>query len=683
MLNRYSLYILSLVLIIILGHKQISAQADITLEQAEAVLVAAYDAAVVQGTAMNIAVVDRAGQLKAFGRMDGSFRGSIDIAIRKARTSAIFPLTTADIGALSQPGQPLYNIELSNDGLVSFGGGIPILDANGNQIGAIGVSGSTVEDDIVVAEAGAMAALVPLSTGPTFDTSTRLGQSWAAIEAAKTEAENISVPMDIAVTDADANLNAFIRMDDAFRGSIDIAIKKARTSTLFSPLTTETIGTLSQPGQALYQIEVSNGGLISFGGGLPLVDAAGTPSGAIGVSTGSVEQDAQVAMAGATAFEALTVADVSPNLNLEQALTAVAAAQAKATEQGTLMNIAVVDAGGNLKAFTRADGSFLGSTDIAISKAKTSALFSPFATGDLGTMSQPGQPLYYIELSNDGLITFDGGLPLTDADGNVIGAIGVSGSTVEDDREAAQAAVDALATNQILIPDTLSNGEGLSWKATYAAMAKADSINVPMDIATVDTGANLKTFVRMDGAFLGSIDIAIKKASTSALFAPLSTGELGMLSQPGQPLYRIELSNDRLITFPGGQFMTTNCGDEDFGAIGVSTGTVEEDAQVAAAGAEAIFCSDPMVSIVQTTNPSMKIQVASNPFGNYVTLQTKGKTANAAYDIMVYDMQGKQFYNGLLNGNLQINTADWASGMYILEVLYKGKLVGKEKLMRQ
>lgn len=682
MLNKCSPFVLLLVFLIVLVHKDSSAQADITLEQAEAALAAAYNTAVDQGTSMNIAVVDRAGQLKAFGRMDGSFRGSIDIAIRKARTSALFPLATGDIGALSQPGQPLYNIELSNDGLISFAGGLPIFDTDGSQIGAIGVSGSTVEDDLAVAEAGAATVLVPLADGPAFDTSTRLGQSWAAIEAAKAEAESINVPMDIAVTDADANLNAFVRMDNAFRGSIDIAIKKARTSTLFSPLTTETIGTLSQPGQALYQIEVSNGGLISFGGGLPLMDAADTPSGAIGVSTGSVEQDAQVAMAGATAFAAFSVADASPNLNLEQALTAVAAAQTKAAEQGTLMNIAVVDAAGNLKAFTRADGSFLGSIDIAISKAKTSALFSPLATDDIGALSQPGQPLYYIELSNDGLISFDGGIPLTDADGNVVGAVGVSGASVEEDREAAQAAVDAVIANLSLMPDTLSNGEGVAWKATYAAMAEAESIDVPMDIAVLDTGADLKTFVRMDGAFLGSIDIAIKKARTSALFAPFSTGELGVLSQPGEPLYRIELSNDRLITFPGGNPLTTNCGEEDFGAIGVSTGTVEEDDQVATAGAEAIFCSDPMVSIIQTTEAETQIQVISNPFGKHVILQTT-KANDPAYDILIYDMQGKQFYNGLLNGNLQINTSDWASGMYVLEVMYKGKLVGTEKLMRQ
>ena len=107
-----------------------------------------------------------------------------------------------------------------------------------------------------------------------------------------------------------------------------------------------------------------------------------------------------------------------------------------------------------------------------------------------------------------------------------------------------------------------------------------------MDIAVVDSGANLKAFVRMDGAFLGSIDIAIKKATTSALF-PFPTGTLGELSQPGQPLYRIELSNDGLITFPGGIPLATSDGTS-FGGIGVSTGTVEEDHEVATAGVEAL-----------------------------------------------------------------------------------------------
>lgn len=72
-----------------------------------------------------------------------------------------------------------------------------------------------------------------------------------------------------------------------------------------------------------------------------------------------------------------------------------------------------------------------------------------------------------------------------------------------------------------------------------------------MDIAVVDAGVNLKSFVRMDEAWIGSIDIAIKKARTACFFDML-TGEIGNLSQPGGPLYNIDHSNDGLITFPGG-----------------------------------------------------------------------------------------------------------------------------------
>src|SRR5687768_18482944 len=84
-----------------------------------------------------------------------------------------------------------------------------------------------------------------------------------------------------------------------------------------------------------------------------------------------------------------------------------------------------------------------------------------------------------------------------------------------------------------------------------AAIEKARAINVKMDIAVVEAGGNLKAFARMDGAWLGSIDISIKKAKTARYF-DMPTGEIGKLSQPGGPLFGIEHSNDGLITFPGG-----------------------------------------------------------------------------------------------------------------------------------
>lgn len=130
---------------------------DITLEQAEKIIAAAKTKAKEMDTLMNIAVVDRGAHLVAFARMDGAWLGSLDIAIKKAKTVKLFNINTGDIGALSQPGASLYNIELSNGGLITFPGGVPVKNAAGEIIGAIGVSGSSVENDHAVAEAGSLA----------------------------------------------------------------------------------------------------------------------------------------------------------------------------------------------------------------------------------------------------------------------------------------------------------------------------------------------------------------------------------------------------------------------------------------------------------------------------------------------------------------------------------------------
>jgi uncharacterized protein GlcG (DUF336 family) len=137
--------------------------------------------------------------------------------------------------------------------------------------------------------------------------------------------------------------------------------------------------------------------------------------------------------------QALSTQDLSAN----QAHAVLMAAAAKATEINTKMDIAIVDAGGNLKAFLRMDGAWLGSIDIAIKKAKTARFFD-MNTGAIGELSQPGGPLYNIEHSNGGLITFPGGVPLKAADGTVIGAVGVSGSTVDNDHTVASAAAEVI-----------------------------------------------------------------------------------------------------------------------------------------------------------------------------------------------------------------------------------------------
>jgi uncharacterized protein GlcG (DUF336 family) len=118
-----------------------------------------------------------------------------------------------------------------------------------------------------------------------------------------------------------------------------------------------------------------------------------------------------------------------------------------------------------------------------------------------------------------------------------------------------------------------------------SARRAAESIGVAMNIAVVDQGNNLVAFDRMDGAWLGSIDIAMGKAYTARAFN-MSTKDLAPLCQPGESLFGIHASNNgRLIVFPGGLPLTRD--GEVVGAIGVSGGAVEQDQAVALAGAEA------------------------------------------------------------------------------------------------
>lgn len=147
-----------------------------------------------------------------------------------------------------------------------------------------------------------------------------------------------------------------------------------------------------------------------------------------------------------------------PNgIGLDAAERVIAAARRRATELGTLMNIAVVDSGANLVAFARMDGAWIGSLDISIRKAKTARFFD-MDTGAIGQLSQPGGSLFGIEHSNGGLISFPGGIPLIGQDGTVIGAIGVSGSSVENDHLVAAAGRDALFATGAAAPKAASAG---------------------------------------------------------------------------------------------------------------------------------------------------------------------------------------------------------------------------------
>ena len=130
-------------------------------------------------------------------------------------------------------------------------------------------------------------------------------------------------------------------------------------------------------------------------------------------------------------------------ITLEEARRIIAAAEREAESQGQPFNVAVVDAGGNLVAFARMDGAWLGSVDIAMKKAWTSRAFD-IETKALGKLAQPGEDFYGIQQSNDGrVMIFAGGVPLKRG-GAVVGAIGVSGGTGKQDQAVAEAGAKAL-----------------------------------------------------------------------------------------------------------------------------------------------------------------------------------------------------------------------------------------------
>lgn len=130
-------------------------------------------------------------------------------------------------------------------------------------------------------------------------------------------------------------------------------------------------------------------------------------------------------------------------LGLSDAKRMLEAGEAMAASIGIAYNIAVVDAGGALVAFTRQDGALIGSIDLAIGKAITARLFDK-RTSDLAEMAQPGAPLFGIEQSNGGkVVIFGGGLPVLIGN-TIVGAVGASAGTVEQDTAVAEAAAAAI-----------------------------------------------------------------------------------------------------------------------------------------------------------------------------------------------------------------------------------------------
>ncbi|KAJ4319891.1 hypothetical protein N0V94_003663 [Neodidymelliopsis sp. IMI 364377] len=135
-----------------------------------------------------------------------------------------------------------------------------------------------------------------IGTTPSQRSVVSADQAFQIVQAAVANATAIGIPQNVAVVDPSGILVAFFRMDNAYIGSIDISQKKARTAVLFNGLTSADLYASSQPGAALYGIEETNGGLVVFGGGLPIY-YQGKLIGGVGVSGGTVSQDVEVATA--------------------------------------------------------------------------------------------------------------------------------------------------------------------------------------------------------------------------------------------------------------------------------------------------------------------------------------------------------------------------------------------------
>jgi uncharacterized protein GlcG (DUF336 family) len=132
----------------------------ITSGSAQQMLAAAIAHAATLGARVNVAILDAGAHLKAFVRMDGAVIGSIDLALRKAKTAVLFDAGSDAVWEYCKPGAPAPALEISNGGLAPFAGGLPVKSASGETQGAVGVSGGTVPQDLEIARA-AVAAFEP------------------------------------------------------------------------------------------------------------------------------------------------------------------------------------------------------------------------------------------------------------------------------------------------------------------------------------------------------------------------------------------------------------------------------------------------------------------------------------------------------------------------------------------
>eukprot|EP00756_Hemistasia_phaeocysticola_P014247 Hpha_TRINITY_DN15330_c2_g1::TRINITY_DN15330_c2_g1_i1::g.88701::m.88701 len=616
------------------GSQNRNAQAiyDIQLSLARSKAYSALAAGRGANARVSVAVTDERGSPRFFIRADGSALGHAGLARGKAHTAVLFNgANTGSLGTSFQPPSANYLLDLNLGGLTGIQGGT-VLSQAGIRYGAIAVSGSSsTANDQTYASTGAAATSAtyaqtvsaqgsqPSEVGLYGVTDVSLDQAIKVIDAALANASAYNEKVAVSVVDRFGNLKAFASADGASVASGDLSTRKARTSRFFD-FTTSALGTVTTPASTLYMIEVSNkgeGGLSTISGGTPFRytdpdKSSGTTQnviGAIGVHGSHDMANNLRAMAAGAAAINTDYATGSYDMSIGRAQYLLRTGVQAAKSASTPVSVSVVDNGGKLRAFSRLDGAMGASVDVAIKRGRATVLFetaSATLAGQTQTYTAPvsNTALYGLEWSNNGLQTGSGGAVLRAGNNVVYGSVGVAGNAPAAENAVSNAVAAGTGgvawgwnyqfqntmktqqheTNPQLDLDT-------AWAAIEGALRKAQELNVKMNYAVVDQHGLLKAFLRDDDAWLGSIDIAMRKAKTSAAFG-VKTQDLGHQSRAGQALWRVETTNDGLVSFEGG-FPIRVC-NTVVGAIGISGSSVELDRQVALAGAQAAssWCSE-------------------------------------------------------------------------------------------
>ncbi len=273
------------------------------LDSAQEMVKAAMNKADELKVPMVITIMDMDGNIVLFHRMEGSLLASMEISQNKAYTSVALKMPSADVKALAVEGAELQAIAVQHCGrIVQFGGGLPIVNKDGKQIGAIGVSGGSVAEDTACAQAGLDAYAAGKEVKLTASGGQLLDMAMKMAEAAQKKAVEINVPMVISVCDMGGNLVMIHRMENSLLASLEISPNKAFTSVALK-MPSADVKALAQEGEELQGIAVQHAGrIVEFGGGLPII-VDGVQIGAIGVSGGSVAEDTSCAEAGLAAIK--------------------------------------------------------------------------------------------------------------------------------------------------------------------------------------------------------------------------------------------------------------------------------------------------------------------------------------------------------------------------------------------